>query len=149
MSGIYVSPSAYQIRSIEVLKDEVFGPILHVITYRSNELDKVIDEINSTGYGLTLGIQSRIDETIDKIKSKVIFTEELKQNNPSLLRDYYGEARFHPKEYPSMTDTMIYKDTIILFIWTAKPPIAVVIKSKDNAESYKSQFNLLWKTSKN
>ena len=43
---------------------------------------------------------------------------------------------------------MIYKDMVILLIWTAKPPIAVVIKNKDNAESYKNQFKLMWKMAK-
>lgn len=83
-----------------------------------------------------------------KIKSYVIFNEELKKKNPKLLKDYYGQARFHPKEFSSITDTMIYKDTIILFIWTAKPPIAVLIKNKENAQSYKNQFKLMWKYAK-
>ena len=83
-----------------------------------------------------------------KIKSYVIFNEEIKRKNPELLKNYFGEARFHPKEYSSITDTIIYKDTVILFIWTAKPPIAVVIRNKDNANSYKNQFNLMWKYSK-
>jgi len=65
-----------------------------------------------------------------------------------LLKDYYGEARFHPKEYASITDTIIYKDTVALFIWTAKPPIAVLIKNKDNAQSYLNQFRLMWKYAK-
>ncbi|MBI4983149.1 hypothetical protein HZC32_00700 [Candidatus Woesearchaeota archaeon] len=64
------------------------------------------------------------------------------------MKDYYGQARFHPKEFSSLTDTMIYKDTLLLFIWTARPPIAVVIKNKDNAESYKNQFKILWKYAK-
>jgi len=80
-----------------------------------------------------------------KIKSYVIFNEELRKGNPKLLKDYHGDARFHPKEYSSITDTIIYKDKTVLFIWTAKPPIAVVIKNKDNAESYKNQFKLMWK----
>lgn len=82
------------------------------------------------------------------IKSFVIFTEELKQKNPGLIKDYFGQARFHPKEYSSITDTMIYRDTVLLLIWTAKPPIAVVIKNKDNAESYKNQFKLMWRLAK-
>ena len=50
-------------------------------------------------------------------------------------------------ENQSMTDTIIYKDTIILVIWTAKPPIAIVIKNQDNANSYLNNFNILWKNS--
>jgi len=83
-----------------------------------------------------------------KIKSYVIFNEEIKTKNPVLLKEYIGEKRFHPKKYSSITDTIIYKDTVILFIWTAKPPIAIVIKNKDNAESYKNQFKLMWKNAK-
>ena len=48
----------------------MFGPILHVIRYRSDELDKVIDAINHSGYGLTLGIHSRIDTTIQYIQGR-------------------------------------------------------------------------------
>ena len=80
-----------------------------------------------------------------KIKSKVIFSEEALKKNPKLLEDYYGEVRFLPSEYPTFTDTMIYQDAIIFLIWTAKPPLAVIIKNKDNALSYKNQFKLVWK----
>lgn len=80
-----------------------------------------------------------------RITSYVIFNAALKEQNPQLLKEYYGKARFHRKEYLSLTDTIIYKDTVALFIWTAKPPIVVVIKNKDNTESYKNQFWLLWK----
>ena len=46
-----------------MLEREVFGPILHVIRYRASELDAVLDAINATGYGLTLGVHSRIETT--------------------------------------------------------------------------------------
>ncbi len=82
------------------------------------------------------------------IKAKCIFDETLKEKNPRLLKDYFGKARFHPKEFKSPTDTMIYNDKIVLFIWTAKPPIAIVIQNKDNAGGYRSQFNLMWKLAK-
>lgn len=82
------------------------------------------------------------------ITSKVIFTEELKTRNPTLLRDYFGHVRFHQKAYSSLTDTMIYNNTVLLLIWTAKPPLAIVIKNKDNAQSYKNQFMLLWRLAK-
>ena len=78
----------------------------------------------------------------------MIFNEEIKDRDPQLLKDYIGEARFHPKEYSSITDTVIYKDTVILFVWTAKPPVAIVIKNKDNADSYRNQFMLMWKQAK-
>jgi RHH-type proline utilization regulon transcriptional repressor/proline dehydrogenase/delta 1-pyrroline-5-carboxylate dehydrogenase len=61
--GHFVIPSMYSIGSLKELDREHFGPILHVIRWKSGELDKVIEAINSTGYGLTLGLQSRIDTT--------------------------------------------------------------------------------------
>jgi RHH-type proline utilization regulon transcriptional repressor/proline dehydrogenase/delta 1-pyrroline-5-carboxylate dehydrogenase len=49
----------------------VFGPVLHVIRWKGDQLDAVIDQINATGYGLTLGVHSRIDETVDRISNGV------------------------------------------------------------------------------
>ena len=60
-NGHFFAPRAYRIDSLTRLQREVFGPILHVITYAADRLDAVIDSINDTGYGLTLGIHSRID----------------------------------------------------------------------------------------
>ncbi|RLV60550.1 bifunctional proline dehydrogenase/L-glutamate gamma-semialdehyde dehydrogenase PutA [Parashewanella curva] len=69
--GHFVAPTAVEIDSIKVLEKEHFGPILHVIRYKSNELDKVIADINSTGFGLTLGIHSRNEGHALDIASKV------------------------------------------------------------------------------
>jgi len=69
--GSFFAPSAWEIDSIDRLQREVFGPALHVVRWKAGELDKVIDAINATGYGLTLGIHSRIDETIERIVSRV------------------------------------------------------------------------------
>ena len=69
--GTFVAPRAYEIDSLSRLDREVFGPILHVIRWRAGELDQVIDAINATGYGLTLGIHSRIDGTVDRIASRI------------------------------------------------------------------------------
>ena len=68
--GSFFAPSAWEIDSIHRLQREVFGPALHVVRWKADELDNVIDAINATGYGLTLGIHSRIDETIDRIVSR-------------------------------------------------------------------------------
>ncbi|HET6906615.1 MAG TPA: bifunctional proline dehydrogenase/L-glutamate gamma-semialdehyde dehydrogenase PutA [Rhodanobacteraceae bacterium] len=65
--GTFFVPRAYEIPSISVLTQEVFGPALHVVRWKASELDQVIDAINATGFGLTLGIHSRIDETIEHI----------------------------------------------------------------------------------
>jgi RHH-type transcriptional regulator, proline utilization regulon repressor / proline dehydrogenase / delta 1-pyrroline-5-carboxylate dehydrogenase len=59
--GYFVPPSVYELDHLEQLVQENFGPILHVIRWKSGDLGKVVDAINATGYGLTLGLQSRID----------------------------------------------------------------------------------------
>ena len=69
--GTFFAPRAYEIASLDVLHKEIFGPVLHVIRWKASELDAVIDAINATGYGLTLGVHSRIDETIEKIARRV------------------------------------------------------------------------------
>ena len=69
-NGSYFAPRAYAISGIEILEREVFGPILHVVRFRADGLDDVIDAVNATGYGLTLGIHSRIDETISHIRAR-------------------------------------------------------------------------------
>ena len=63
LTGYFFAPCAYAIDSIDQLQREVFGPVLHVIRYRARDLDKVLEAVNNTGYGLTLGVHSRIDKT--------------------------------------------------------------------------------------
>ena len=65
--GSFVAPAAFEIDGLARLEREVFGPILHVVRYKADRLDEVIDAINGTGYGLTLGVHSRIDGTIEHI----------------------------------------------------------------------------------
>ena len=69
--GTFFAPRAYEIDSLSRLQREVFGPVLHVIRYDADQLDQVIDAINASGYGLTLGIHSRIDETVERISRRV------------------------------------------------------------------------------
>ncbi|HST28733.1 MAG TPA: bifunctional proline dehydrogenase/L-glutamate gamma-semialdehyde dehydrogenase PutA [Rudaea sp.] len=69
-NGTFLAPRAYELKSLSQLTHEVFGPILHVIRWKASELDKVIDAINATGFGLTLGIHSRIDSTIAHIAQR-------------------------------------------------------------------------------
>jgi RHH-type proline utilization regulon transcriptional repressor/proline dehydrogenase/delta 1-pyrroline-5-carboxylate dehydrogenase len=69
--GTFFGPRAYEIPSLATLTREVFGPVLHVVRYAARDLDAVIDAINATGYGLTLGIHSRIDGTIAHIQKRV------------------------------------------------------------------------------
>jgi RHH-type proline utilization regulon transcriptional repressor/proline dehydrogenase/delta 1-pyrroline-5-carboxylate dehydrogenase len=63
-AGTFVAPAIIEIDRIANLQREVFGPVLHVLRYHRDELPQLIADINACGYGLTLGIHSRIDETI-------------------------------------------------------------------------------------
>lgn len=69
--GSFFAPRAYELTSLDQLPREIFGPVLHVIRWKADQLDSVIDQINATGYGLTLGVHSRIDETIERIATRV------------------------------------------------------------------------------
>ena len=68
--GHFVAPVAFEIPSLATLQREVFGPVLHVLRYTSEQLDALIDALNATGYALTLGVHSRIDATIDRIVNR-------------------------------------------------------------------------------
>jgi RHH-type proline utilization regulon transcriptional repressor/proline dehydrogenase/delta 1-pyrroline-5-carboxylate dehydrogenase len=65
--GNYVAPHIFELADAGQLTEEVFGPVLHVVRYRASELDRVQQSIERSGYGLTLGIHSRIDDTIDAV----------------------------------------------------------------------------------
>lgn len=69
--GHFMPPTALEINSMHDLSEEMFGPILHVIPFKQNKLDHVIDEINSTGYGLTFGIHSRIKRTVEYVRERI------------------------------------------------------------------------------
>ncbi len=70
-AGTFFAPRAFEIESIGQLEREVFGPVLHVLRFRASALDAVIDDINATGYGLTVGLHSRIDTTIEHIHARL------------------------------------------------------------------------------
>ncbi len=69
--GTFVAPTLIELSSLSELKREVFGPVLHVLRYRRDGLDALIEAINATGYGLTFGLHTRIDETIAHVSSRV------------------------------------------------------------------------------
>ncbi|MBB5019772.1 RHH-type proline utilization regulon transcriptional repressor/proline dehydrogenase/delta 1-pyrroline-5-carboxylate dehydrogenase [Chitinivorax tropicus] len=69
--GTFVAPTLFEIDNIRQLEREVFGPVLHIVRFDGSALDQVIADINATGYGLTHGVHSRIDETIDQITQQV------------------------------------------------------------------------------
>ncbi len=70
-NGNYFAPCAFELPSLSLLTGEVFGPILHVIRYKANELDKVMQNIIDTGFGLTLGVHSRIEATVQYVISRM------------------------------------------------------------------------------
>jgi len=70
-SGSFVTPHIFELEKAEDLTCEIFGPMLHVVRYKANQQDQVIASINGTHYGLTFGIHSRIERTIEYIQSRV------------------------------------------------------------------------------
>lgn len=69
--GSFVAPTIIEIASVAELKREVFGPVLHVIRYRADRLDQLVDAINATGYGLTFGLHTRLDQTIERVTRRI------------------------------------------------------------------------------
>ena len=70
-AGTFVTPAIFELPSIEPLKEEVFGPVVHVVRYKADRLDKVCEALNATGYGLTLGLHSRIEDTVQQVARSV------------------------------------------------------------------------------
>jgi RHH-type proline utilization regulon transcriptional repressor/proline dehydrogenase/delta 1-pyrroline-5-carboxylate dehydrogenase len=69
--GNYVAPHIFELSRAEDLGEEIFGPILHVVRYRADHLEDVLQSIEHTGYGLTLGIHSRIDDTVEAVVERL------------------------------------------------------------------------------
>jgi RHH-type proline utilization regulon transcriptional repressor/proline dehydrogenase/delta 1-pyrroline-5-carboxylate dehydrogenase len=69
--GTYVAPAIYAIPSLKLLQGEVFGPILYVVRFAGDRLGEVCEAVNATGYGLTLGIHTRIQATADFVAARV------------------------------------------------------------------------------
>ena len=68
--GAFVAPALIALDRLERLRREVFGPVLHVVTWEAAQLDALVDAINATGYGLTMGVHSRIDTTVARIAAR-------------------------------------------------------------------------------
>jgi RHH-type proline utilization regulon transcriptional repressor/proline dehydrogenase/delta 1-pyrroline-5-carboxylate dehydrogenase len=66
--GMFFAPRAYEIGSLDAIDREIFGPILHVVRFDAAELGNVLDAINAKGYGLTMGVHSRIEDTVDFVR---------------------------------------------------------------------------------
>jgi RHH-type proline utilization regulon transcriptional repressor/proline dehydrogenase/delta 1-pyrroline-5-carboxylate dehydrogenase len=70
-NGVFFPPHVFELKSLNQLQHEVFGPVLHVIRYAADKLGDVCDAINATGFGLTLGVHSRIEETAQFVRERV------------------------------------------------------------------------------
>lgn len=70
-AGHFIAPTVVSINSILELEKEIFGPVLHVVRYSAQELNKVINEINKSGYGLTFGVHTRIDQRVEKLVNSI------------------------------------------------------------------------------
>ena len=70
-NGYFVSPTLIRIESMDEINEEFFGPILHVLSYKNDDLEKTIDQLNSKGFGLTFGIHSRIEKKVKDISLRV------------------------------------------------------------------------------
>ena len=69
--GTFVAPTLIEVSKVADVEREVFGPVLHVLRYKRDKLDKLIDDINAAGYGLTFGLHTRIDETIARVVERI------------------------------------------------------------------------------
>jgi len=70
-SGQYVAPHIFELSDAGQLTQEIFGPVLHVVRYGAEQLDRVLQSIERSGYGLTLGLHSRIDDTIEAVADRL------------------------------------------------------------------------------
>jgi RHH-type proline utilization regulon transcriptional repressor/proline dehydrogenase/delta 1-pyrroline-5-carboxylate dehydrogenase len=70
-TGWFVGPAAIAVNGIEDLAEEIFGPVLHIATFEAGEIDALVERINARGYGLTFGLQTRIDARVDAITARI------------------------------------------------------------------------------
>jgi len=82
--GYFVAPVVLKVAGIAAMEREIFGPVLHVATFKADEIDRVVDEINASGYGLTFGMHTRIDARVEQV------TARLKVGNVYVNRNQIG-----------------------------------------------------------
>ncbi len=80
----FFAPRLYEISDLTVLEREVFGPVVHIIRFKADELDSIINQINATGYGLTMGVHSRIEQFTSRI------ARDIKAGNIYVNRNMIG-----------------------------------------------------------
>jgi RHH-type proline utilization regulon transcriptional repressor/proline dehydrogenase/delta 1-pyrroline-5-carboxylate dehydrogenase len=82
--GTFISPTVLKVTGIAQMPREIFGPVLHIATFKAHQIDEVVDAINATGYGLTFGLHSRIDDRVQRI------VERLQVGNAYVNRNQIG-----------------------------------------------------------
>ncbi|MCC5984623.1 MAG: bifunctional proline dehydrogenase/L-glutamate gamma-semialdehyde dehydrogenase PutA [Rhodobacteraceae bacterium] len=70
-AGHFLAPTVLRVPGITALEREIFGPVLHLATFRAEDLHRVIDDVNATGYGLTFGLHTRIDSRVQEVVERV------------------------------------------------------------------------------
>ncbi len=118
-------------------------------------LDSILSELKGGGEYLDFGVGGGFRQVMGiywdrwqemkkklKVHSRVLFDEKLRGSQ--LVKDYIGGYKFVPSKYFCPSDTFIYNDKIVIFIWTADPPTAVVIRDPSSAGGYKNIFKWMW-----
>jgi len=130
-NGHFVAPTALKLNSLDELKQEVFGPVLHVYSFKAKQLDRLVADINDSGFGLTMGIYSRIDSRVNRICSMarvgnmyvnrnqigaVVGVQPFggeglsgtgpKAGGPNYLRGFYREKNIHKPNNQFKTSTL-------------------------------------------
>ncbi|NOX71667.1 MAG: hypothetical protein GXO64_03130 [Candidatus Micrarchaeota archaeon] len=122
-------------------------------------LENIIEELKNGGEYIDFGVSGLFKSVMGyywiqwqnkkekyNIRARLIIDSGIIKRDPSLIGNLKNTRyRFVEENYYSPTDTIIYNDKVVLFIWTATPPIAILIKNKENADGYRNHFELLWK----
>ena len=69
--GLFVAPTVIKLEGIEELDEEIFGPVLHIATFKAEKIDAVVDAINAKGYGLTFGLHTRVDSRVAQVAKRI------------------------------------------------------------------------------
>ena len=70
-TGTFIAPSVVRVKGIGDMAEEIFGPVLHVATFKAHEIDQILADINASGYGLTFGLHTRIDDRVEHVTSNL------------------------------------------------------------------------------
>ena len=70
-TGHFIAPTVIRVSGIAEMEREIFGPVLHVATFKAHQIDAVVDAVNGTGYGLTFGLHTRIDSRVEQVSSRI------------------------------------------------------------------------------